>query len=150
MEDVPTGSGSPLPRRWSFDWNVGTLKDGEDVPTGSGSPLPRRWSFDWKVGTLVGVLGGVGIRVVRRVAEAEVALVALLTAIRPNVENPLEQKLDRAAPSGPADGRASTVWTTSGSREGKHGPHLSIWPGKEVYTQGTPCQRRISDLEYRN
>jgi hypothetical protein len=97
---------------------------------------------------LVCVLGRGRVRQALGVTEAEVALVAVLAAIRTNVEKVMEQKLHRAVPSGPADGRASTVWTTCGSRKGKHGPHLSIWPRQQIYTTEAGWERRISNLEY--
>ena len=64
---------------------------------------------------LVGWFGGVGILVTLRGVETEMALEALLAAIRIDPEEVVEQELDRTMSSCPADGHASTIWTTGGS-----------------------------------
>ena len=61
---------------------------------------------------LVGWFGGVGIFVILRGVETQMALEALLAAIRIDAEEVVEQELDRAMSSCPADRHASTVWTT--------------------------------------
>jgi hypothetical protein len=66
-------------------------------------------------GGLVGWFGGVGIPVAMRGVETEMALEALLAAIRIDPEEVVEQELDRAMSSCPADRHTSTVWTTGGS-----------------------------------
>jgi len=63
----------------------------------------------------VGWFGGVGIPVTMRGVETEMALEALLTAIRIDPEEVVEQELDRTMSSCPADRHASTVWTIGGS-----------------------------------
>ena len=83
---------------------------------------------------LMGVLGGGGVRVVLGVAQAEVALVAGPAAVRVYMEQVVQQKFERSFSSGPADGRASTTGTIGGFSEEKHGPLLSVWPGRGVYT----------------
>jgi hypothetical protein len=61
------------------------------------------------------------------------ALVAILAAIRTDEEKPVEQEFKEAFSSGSADGRASALWTTGGSSEGKHVLHLQICPKVLVY-----------------
>jgi hypothetical protein len=63
----------------------------------------------------VGWFGGVGILVTLRGVETEMALEALLAAIRIDAEEVVEQGLDKAMSSCPPDRHASTVWTTGGS-----------------------------------
>ncbi len=83
----------------------------------------------------MGVVRNVGIRVVLGVTQAEVALVAGPAAVRVYAEQVVQQKFEQSFSSGPADGRASTAWTNGGFSEEKHGPLLSVWPGREVYTR---------------
>jgi len=61
----------------------------------------------------VGGLGQGGLQLVSGVAE--VALVADPAAIRVDGEELVEQELEEAFSSGPADRRGSTAWTNSGS-----------------------------------
>ena len=51
----------------------------------------------------MGWFGGVGIPVAMRRVETEMALEALLTAIRIDADKVVEQGLDKAMPSCPAD-----------------------------------------------
>src|SRR6266581_4226555 len=95
---------------------------------------------------LMGVVRNVGIRVVLGVAQAEVALVAGPAAVRVYAEQVVQQKFEHSFSSGPADGRASTAGTTGGFSEEKHGPLLSVWLGKEVYTLGP--RKPASEFEF--
>ena len=74
----------------------------------------------WAGGRLVGWFGGVGIMVTLRGVETQMALEALLAAIRIDPEEVVEQELDRTMSSCPSDRHTSTVWTTGGSSQGKH------------------------------
>jgi len=79
-----------------------------------------------RFGGLVGVFRRGGIRTALSAAEAEMALVAILAAIRTDVEKPVEQEFNEAFSSGSADVRASADWTTGGSSEEKHVLHPQI------------------------
>lgn len=95
-------------------------------------------------------MGGVGGGRIRRLGvgfpEAEVPLVALPAAIRFDVQK-VQQKFAEASSSGPPDRRASTVWTTGGFNQERHGRHLPIWLGREVYI--IDIRVRVEFLIYR-
>jgi hypothetical protein len=107
---VGIGQAKPKPIDWATETAVRPVISRALVSTSDKAEGGNRAG-----GGLVGCFGGVGIQVTLRGVETEMALEAVLAAIRIDPEEVVEQELYRAMPSCPADRHASTVWTTGGS-----------------------------------